>query len=1232
MRPLRPLLLLATALTLSCQDPQPVATPRGQAQAAGVDTADTAPAPPPAALPDGPVRVIVGVDVPFTPAGDLDAPARLAQRAAATSAVDALVSRLGSHAKVNRRYRTIPFVALSVDAAGLAQLRTDPAVSSVDKDDLATPLLADTTVLIGAPYAWDLGSTGAGQTIAILDTGVASEHPFLAGKVVGEACFGTTDISQAMESFCPGGVETSTAAGSGAPCPSYVNGCDHGTHVAGIAAGNTTGRKGVAPDAEILAIQVFSELTSFLVCGLDTVCPRSSQSDYVAALEHVLTVVEGGRPVASVNMSLGGGLSALSCDGTAPSTKAAIDNLISVGTATVVAAGNDGSGAGVSEPGCISTAVTVGATNKADDIDTSYSNSGSALDLLAPGTDVVSATGGASYVPYSGTSMAAPHVAGAWAVMKSRTFDATVDDVLDAFVISGVPKTDPRNNVTRPRIRLDAAVEALEPAFAPTYSPPGGDYVEAQTVTIRSESPEANLRYTLDGTTPTKTDGVLATSGNTFLVDRDLTVYGVAYTEARTSIVSSARYVIRPKAPTLDPPDSEWAEPVTVTIGSDTPQTAVRYTLDGSTPTESHGTVAPVGHTVELSSTTTVKVIATRDGWSPSAVTSARYVVRGTLAVDIEPPGAVTSGARWRRGDASVESFEDGNLGRFASTRSGAGSWSLRQDESPYGQWSLRSPSIAAGTTASYAVTVECDGGRVRFARRVNTADSADQLVFTIDGQPTASWRGDLPWEQVSYPVTAGTHTFTWTWERDAASGTGNTASIDQITFPGDQWRQSGTQVPVYESTQHVLFSVVPAWDTPAIATVSVSPGATRSVVGTYARFPAEPPSFSPTPGTYGGSRSVTMSTSTPSATIRYTTDGSTPTASSTVYTTPLVLAPGTTTEVRAYTSAPERTDSPVSTGTWVITGSVEPVELDPAPGAFDTAPAVTMTSATAGAVIHYTLDGSAPTESSPTWTTPVTLPSGDTTVRARAWRSGLVESAETRGDYAVYPTATLALAGLTDGLAVPGSKLTLTVDGGVGPFSVRTAPRADEVALDIDPLTDRSWEVQTRAVGGFAGTWELLVTDEARSLDASIVFSQPLRVSVDRTQVRAGETVEVTVGGAARDDTVSLVLIDDDGAPVSAAVATLPATAVANGRTSDGNGAYAPLVAGISDRDEVSVRVKASWDGLEAISEPIVLLAPVPPPNVGKVCGCDQGRPTLGWLVGLGSIALLRRRRAVGP
>jgi hypothetical protein len=102
----------------------------------------------------------------------------------------------------------------------------------------------------------------------------------------------------------------------------------------------------------------------------------------------------------------------------------------------------------------------VGSTTKSDVV-SSFSNSASFLSLLAPGESITSSVPGGAFAVESGTSAAAPHVAGAWAILKQAKPAATVSQILTALTSTGVPITDPKNGLTKPRIRVNLALQNL---------------------------------------------------------------------------------------------------------------------------------------------------------------------------------------------------------------------------------------------------------------------------------------------------------------------------------------------------------------------------------------------------------------------------------------------------------------------------------------------------------------------------------------------------------------------------------------------------------------------------------------------------------------------------------------------------------------------------------------------------------------------------------------------------
>ena len=431
----------------------------------------------------GPVRVIVGLNTPFRPEGFLrNAQLVQSQRKEITQAQDSLIVQLtGSNARSLTRFTFIPFIAIEVDEAALTFLRNSPEVSSIEEDVPRPLALAESVPLIGGTAAWASGFSGTGQTVAILDSGVDKTHSFMSGKVVSEACYSTTNSQ--FTSVCPGGVTESTSPGSGVNCSVSMNSdCAHGTHVAGIAAGKGISFSGVARDANIISIQVFSQPVAGGRLG-------AFDSSIISGLQRVQELSVSFN-VPAVNLSIGGAPSVTNCDSTSPSLKAAIDNLRSIGIATVIASGNNGSTDGISYPACISSAISVGSTDDGSlgtTINTvsSFSNSSSFLTLLAPGRFINSSVPGEIFQNFSGTSMAAPHVAGAWAVLRSKAPSATVYQVLQALTSTGLPVTDSRNGITKPRITVDAALNALE------LPPP------TQTLTVASTNPASGVSITV---------------------------------------------------------------------------------------------------------------------------------------------------------------------------------------------------------------------------------------------------------------------------------------------------------------------------------------------------------------------------------------------------------------------------------------------------------------------------------------------------------------------------------------------------------------------------------------------------------------------------------------------------------------------------------------------------------------------------------------------------------------
>lgn len=357
---------------------------------------------------------------------------------------------LGENGQHIQQIADSPIAVAETDRRGVFALADDPRVSYVFADVPTPPLLDTSLQTLGVKDVHTHGVLGGDYSVAILDTGVNYNHAFLANKIHAEGCF-SREVSTvySVQSLCKNGIDVDITPGSGFSC--NLPGCDHGTHVAGIAVGRPTTTadgniiSGVAPDAGLISVQVFTRLDDLHECGIGrTPCIRSFVSDQLLALQHIVDLSASHR-VAAVNMSLGSGYYDVPCE--QHPLKEEIVKLRESGIATVIASGNRGYYNAVSAPACVSAAITVGASLKDRvELDRRYSNTSAAVDFLAPGTAIMSAvTRGYDYK--TGTSMAAPHIAGLFALLKSRAPSVSVDSMEHLLRVTAHRTNDPRTGL-----------------------------------------------------------------------------------------------------------------------------------------------------------------------------------------------------------------------------------------------------------------------------------------------------------------------------------------------------------------------------------------------------------------------------------------------------------------------------------------------------------------------------------------------------------------------------------------------------------------------------------------------------------------------------------------------------------------------------------------------------------------------------------------------------------------
>lgn len=364
-----------------------------------------------------------------------------------------------------------------------------------------------TEVLTSVSTAYDLGYDGAGVTIAVIDTGLDASHPEFAGRVTAQRCFSTNYQQGAYtyRSVCSS--PTSAAPDNAITRENFA----HGSHVAGIAAG----ANGIARSANIIAIQSFSEVV--WKCGAGDIKNRCSNyastglccgmmmfdTDEFRAYDYLLSLTKNGTKIAAVNMSYGGEKVFSSvCDAANPTEAQYIAKMSAAGMVPVSATGNNGYTGAISSPACISNTVAVGALNAISTPKLApYSNHSKLVDIAAPGTYIYAATyPGNGYSVMSGTSMAAPMVTGAAAILNQAIPGRTVQEykrllslispktvsIRSAFAGKDISSRDTRFSYRTPVLNF-ANLSAFVPG---KISIPGSAYIRGLDHGITVEFPK----------------------------------------------------------------------------------------------------------------------------------------------------------------------------------------------------------------------------------------------------------------------------------------------------------------------------------------------------------------------------------------------------------------------------------------------------------------------------------------------------------------------------------------------------------------------------------------------------------------------------------------------------------------------------------------------------------------------------------------------------------------------
>ena len=519
-----------------------------------------------------------------------------------SSSIEADISRAGG--RTERRFtHVLNGLSVRIKNSEVARLRNNPNVLSVEPDqqmfavDTQSPTPSwglDRIDQRSLPLNSTFTATaqGSGVDTYIVDTGIYASHTEFTGRLAA----GFSSIADS----------------------NGTNDCNgHGTHVAGTTAGTTYG---IAKSATLIPVRVLD-------------CSGSgSNSGVIAGLDWIVAHHISGK-AAVVNMSLGGGAS------TALDT--AVQNVINDGIVMVVAAGNSNVDACNTSPARATNALTVGATGQysageTTDSRSSYSNYGPCLDIFAPGSRITSSWigGSAAINTISGTSMAAPHVAGVAAVLFGRYPSSTASQIASMLRTAATPNVviGPGTGSPNYLLYLDPlggtpsgpdAVTPVAPSAptAITITPSSGSLSIKFTAGSAGTSPITNYKYSLDGgvtwltRSPASTLSPIVVSGLTNGSTYSVSIRAIS--TAGDGIASTLVNATIPSAPSA---------PLLVTALASANRTArVTWTLgvNGGSPITSHVVTAYLNGTTTVAKSVTVSG-ATTTAATVSGLTSGR--------------------------------------------------------------------------------------------------------------------------------------------------------------------------------------------------------------------------------------------------------------------------------------------------------------------------------------------------------------------------------------------------------------------------------------------------------------------------------------------------------------------------------------------------------------------------------------------------------------------------------
>ncbi|MEM7167069.1 MAG: S8 family serine peptidase [Planctomycetota bacterium] len=351
-----------------------------------------------------------------------------------------LLDVLGDDFDVAYRYRHVPALSGTINLAGWSVVTVSELVLAAGADGISHAQLDTSVPFVHGNATNAMGWTGAGITVAVLDSGIDTNHPDLSNNIAA----GAWHFLDQGSNQGPGAEDVS----------------GHGTSVSGVITSRAlSAPRGMARDTSILAVQVLDPQG------------QGHSSDIVAGIDYVVQVHDAYPDLHLLNLSLGEGVYAeCPCDNSNTDTMffaVALDAARSAGILPVAASGNSPTCNGMQRPACLSAVVSVARTDEAAPAGNVVSTRQSACNqLAAPGGSIRTSQIGGGWHVVSGTSLSAPHVSGALAALRQRANSLGISlspDQMEALLMTtSIPASSTCAAHPAPRtLRALALVQAL---------------------------------------------------------------------------------------------------------------------------------------------------------------------------------------------------------------------------------------------------------------------------------------------------------------------------------------------------------------------------------------------------------------------------------------------------------------------------------------------------------------------------------------------------------------------------------------------------------------------------------------------------------------------------------------------------------------------------------------------------------------------------------------------------